>query len=535
MKNSRLDTGAEGLPADLCRPEAYPDPRPRGVTLASTHASWVFLTDDEVWKVKRPVSLGFLDYSTPEKRRRCCEEETRLGARLAPGVYLGVTPVYHGWAGFTFTGPGAVVDHALRMRRLSDADSARALLAAGRLEPDLVGHLAERLAAFYRAAPAVPEAGDPAVLAENVAQNRAQTLPFSGRFVERELVESVHAWQRETLDAHDALLRERVAAGRIRDGHGDLRLEHVYFPGGPAAAAIVIDPIEFDPRFRCQDVALDVAFLAMELAVEGRSDLAAFFLTRMARDGGDYAFYPLLDLYLSYRACVRAKVACFVAADPATAADKARRKASEAARLFAFADLCTRPAGHHPGVVAVSGTIGVGKSTVADALGRALRLPVVSSDATRKTTTGLAPTDRGGPELYTPEMDRTTLDAMIAHARSVLGSGRGVVLDATFRDSATRARVLALARELGRPFLLAEVRCDEETVRSRLRRRSRGPSVSDAGEELLPAIGEQWEPPDELDQGQRVVVDGAGPPEDAVRALERALGIDPARSTVSRP
>jgi aminoglycoside phosphotransferase family enzyme/predicted kinase len=498
--------------ADLARPEAFPPPRPRRVTVATTHASWVFLTETEAWKVKRPVDFGFLDFSTADKRRRCCEDEVRLGSRLAPGVYRGVAPVYLAAHGHTLTGPGAVVDHAVRMARLRDEDSAAARLATGQLGPPELRRLALRLAPFYAAAATTPELGAPSVLAANVAENEQQLRPYLDRLVDRAGVEALHRWQRAQLAARDDQLRARVSAGRIREGHGDLRLEHVYFPapGDP----VIIDPIEFNRAFRCADVALDVAFLAMELDDAGRPDLSACFLSCFAAAAHDYDFYPLLDLYLSYRAEVRAKVACLVAGDGGTAPDKARRKAADAARLLALALSYGNGGKRTPHVVAVGGEIGTGKSTVAEALGLALCQPVVSSDAVRKQLAGLAPNERGGPELYTPEATRRTYARMLACARPVLASRRGVILDATFRTEASRAAARELAQDSGVPFLLVELVGSDEQLRERLRRREgQGGGLSDAREAHLPQLRRQYQPPHELGGDERLQLDARLPPE----------------------
>jgi aminoglycoside phosphotransferase family enzyme/predicted kinase len=505
------------LPEDLSRPQAFPPPPPRRVTVATTHASWVFLTETDAWKVKRPVDLGFLDFSTAEKRRRCCEDELRLGARLAPDVYRGVVPIYRGAHGHDFVGPGSIVDHAVRMRRLDDADSAAALLAAGRLLPDHLRALVLRLRDFYDGAPVTPELGDPVVLAANVDDNEAQLRPCCGRFIEATDLSSLHSWQRHELGAREPGLRARIEAGRIREGHGDLRLEHVYFLDRP----VVIDPIEFNRAFRCADVALDAAFLAMELDDGRRPDLAAYFLSHFAQATGDYDFYPLLDLYLSYRAEVRAKVACLVAADRGTPTDKARRKGTDAARLLKLALSYGRRGAGVRHVVAVGGQIGTGKSTLADRLCQTLELPVVSSDATRKHLGGVPPHQRGGPALYTEEMNRRTYAEVMRRGRQVLDSGRGLLLDATFHDRAARAAARELASSCGRAFLFVELEAGDEILRERLRAREQAPGLSDAREEQLTALRRSYQPPDELPAAERLRLD-ADLPVDALAVRVQA-------------
>lgn len=509
------------LVADLCRPEAFPNPRPERIDVTTSHTSWVLLGDDEVWKVKRPVDFGFLDFSDPAKRLQNCQEEIRLGGRLAPQVYLGLAPVYQGPDGYSFVGPGRVVDHAVRMRRLRDEESALGLLRAGQLHAAHLRSLADHLARFYASAPVVPELGTTGILAANVEENHTQLQPYVGRYLDAAVEDYLHRWQLGFLASHDEAFAERLAEDRIREGHGDLRLEHVYFPSDRGGLPIVIDAIEFNRRFRCLDVALDVAFFAMELEAEKRSDLAAYFLSCFARASNDYGFYELLDFYVAYRACVRAKVACFVAADPGTPRDKSRRKQDEARRLL---DLASRAAHRprRPRVIAVGGLIGAGKSTLADRLSAELGLPVISSDATRKFLGGVAPTDRGPPALYGEAMTRATHDEMFRRARRVLEAGRGVILDATFRDADQRASARALARYHDCPFVFLELRCDEATLRKRLRQRGPG-ALSDAREGLLARIQREYEAPDELPIGERLVLDATEDPGALARTVRTQI------------
>jgi aminoglycoside phosphotransferase family enzyme len=323
------------LVRELLRPEAYPGPAPSGVEVRHTQASWVFLTDGEAWKVKRPVERGFLDCADADRRRWCCEEEVRLGRRLAPDVYRGVAPVHGGAGGHAFVGDGAVVDYAVRMRKLPDEDGASVLLGLGRLTPQHVQRLAEVLAAFYQAGPPLPHA--PALGRADLVENHQGLLAYAGWLIDAALVDRIYRGQRELMVQHEGHLLERVARGRAREGHGDLRLEHVYFSDGRADSPLVIDPLEFDAGLRRGDVALDVAFLVLELEAQHRPDLTSAFLSRFAAASQDYDFYPLLDLYASQRAAARARLACRVAADPATAPAKASRKIAEANRLLGLA------------------------------------------------------------------------------------------------------------------------------------------------------------------------------------------------------
>jgi aminoglycoside phosphotransferase family enzyme/predicted kinase len=510
----------EPIVEGLQRPEAYPPPRPTRVDLVTTHISWVFLTDHDVWKIKRPVDYGFLDYTTLERRRHLCEEEVRLNRRLAPDVYLGVVPVRWSAAGPTLTGDGAVFDYAVRMRRLPDTVSADALLRSGALGHDDLWRLAGTLARFYAAAAAAPAYGSTDIVGTNVTENFDQVRPFIGRFLSAATFEAVRTWQAGFLAQQRDRFQARIEQGRIRDGHGDLRLEHVYFEGGDP---VVLDCIEFNERFRMGDVASDVAFLAMELDGRIRPDLAESFLGRFALELDDYDLYGVVDFYRSYRAWVRGKIAAFLATDPSTLPEKAARKAREAQALFALAEGYAHPPGPPAAVLAVGGLIGTGKTGLAEALARALALPVVESDRTRKWLAGVTPTDRAPDSAYDADASRRTFDEVFRRAAAVLGSGRGVILDATFRVADLRRQARELAARHGCRFLFLETTCDDATLRQRLRRRAAGPSVSDATEALLDRMRQEFEPVTELAPSEHLVLRTTQPTATLVETVRRTL------------
>lgn len=512
----RLTTGT--LADDLCRPGCYPPPRPATVERRETHISWVFLAGDTAWKVKRPVALGFLDFRDLDQRRHLCQEEVRLNRRLAPDVYQAVVPIRRSPTGHTLDPEqpdGPIVDYAVKMRRLPDAASASTLLAAGQLQPAQLRALAARLARFYEQAVPVPALGTPVAVATTVEENLAQLAAAGPGILDGERLARVAAAQRRDLERHRHRLAARLADGKIRDGHGDLRLEHVYFLPEP----VVIDCLEFNPRFRGGDVALDVAFLVMELRAAGRAELGEYFVHRFVRETGDHALYPLLDFYCAYRALVRAKIACLIAGDPSVDAGKRRRKTEEARSLLALTEALENGSPDRPLVLAVGGQVASGKSTLAEALAERFGLPVISSDVTRKALAGLPASHPGGEQLYTDTFTEQTYAELIRRAGLVLDGGRSVTLDATFRDSAQRqrARDLAAARDAG--FLFVETRCDAATLRARLRARSAGPSESDADERVLDQLMGQFVPPDELPEGERLALDGRRPLAELVAAV----------------
>jgi uncharacterized protein len=511
---------------DLARPEAYPDPRPLRVELVSTHISWVFLTDDGAWKVKRPVNFGFVDYGTADRRQHFCEEEVRLNRRLAPDVYLGVVPLRRGRNGHSFTGDGEVVDHAVRMRRLPDATSARALLERDALAPPQLAALAERLSRFYACVHQVRDDGRAArEIGAIVEDNLTGLRPFAGHVLDPTRLEQVAAAQRRDLARLEVRLREREEAGRIRDGHGDLRLEHVYFPALPSGEPVVVDAVEFGERYRLGDVAGDVGFFAMELEAAGRAELAEYFLYRFARESNDYDLYPVIDFFLCYRALVRVKVACLLAGDPGTSPLKARRKEEEAVHLLGLAAAHAGGRRAPPRLIAVGGLVGTGKSTLADALAGRLGAPVVSSDMVRKFLGHMPPRQRGSEALYTPEQTVATYEEVLRRADAVLASGRSVILDATFsrREWRGRARALAVTRDAR--FAFVQATCDEPTLRARLQARAKGPSESDADLDVLERTRAAFEPPDEIPFQALFTADTARDAREVATELQREIEV----------
>jgi aminoglycoside phosphotransferase family enzyme/ribosome-associated translation inhibitor RaiA len=314
--------GAEFPYADLLRPEAYPH-RPGAIELIETHVSWVFLAGERVYKVKKPVDLGFLDFTAQERRRYFCEEELRLNARLAPGIYLGIETIGRDAEGRLAVGaPGAPAEPCVEMRRLP-ADG----MLDRRAERGAIGEretlaLAELLARFHREARRDDEVAVHGT-AERVRflceENFAALLPWAVEpaigdpLVPREELARLRAHTHAFLDEHDAVFRRRVREGRIVEGHGDLHAGNLCFVDG---RPIAFDALEFAPRFRCADAACDLAFLTMDLRRKACAELAERLAARYAELSGDDEVALLLPFYEAYRALVRAKIAALRAGLP---------------------------------------------------------------------------------------------------------------------------------------------------------------------------------------------------------------------------
>jgi hypothetical protein len=481
-----------------------------------THISWVFRYATDVLKVKKPVDFGFLDFTTRDARREACEAEVRLNRRLAPDVYLGVVPITRSSEGrHAVDGPGEIVDYAVHMRRLDDADRADHRLEAGSLSHEDVERVAQRIARFHAEAhrdERVARCGGLDVIRRNITENFEQTAKHLDTYLDHAQALELRSAQLAFLDDHASLFEARVPHA-IVEGHGDLRLEHVYLTADDLR---VLDCIEFNERFRHGDVAADVAFFAMDLTHHRRADLAEHFVSSYARAANDFDLYALIDFYESYRALVRGKIAAFVSADEGATFEVRERAAREARQYFVLALASARRPVLGPRLIAVGGIIGTGKSTIAEELRRMLGAPIVDTDRTRKHMLGVAATDRvyrgAWSDAYDPGFTDRVYDEVLSRASVVLESGRPVVVDASFRSRAARSRVADLAAERGVPFSFVECQAPLDVCRERLEARAqRTDAVSDGRVEILDDFVARWEPVDEVPAVQHVVLDTARP------------------------
>ena len=285
-----------GMIEALSDPAAYPRSHPAdAVEVRQTHISVVFLAGPHAYKIKKPLALGFLDYSTPERRRHYCEQEVRLNRRLAPSVYLGVVPVTSDGTRVEMEGRGEVIEWAVKMERLPDDATLRERLRRGEIGGGQIEALARRIAAFHARAESgasISASGRLEVVARNARENFEESESLVGTTISRAVFERLEALTESTLAALGPLIEGRAGRGVPRDGHGDLRLDHVYlFPERPPPAdMVIVDCIEFNERFRCADPIADMAFLAMDLTLHGRGDLARAFaeayIRRLGRCGG---------------------------------------------------------------------------------------------------------------------------------------------------------------------------------------------------------------------------------------------------------
>lgn len=484
------------------------------VALHETHASWVLVGDREALKVKKPVVMPFLDYGTLARRKAACRLEVELNRRLAPAIYLGVVAIVPASRGVA-TGDvedRRAVEYAVRMRRYAEGDTLASRLGRDDLSAGEIARVGERIARFHADVPAV--ATDTA--AESVKRWLDDTFAslrgLTQRRRHRVVVTGAERFAAAFMTARWDEFEHRAERGRVRDGHGDLRAEHVVLTGGEV---VVVDCVEFEPQLRQIDVAADLAFLVMDLHAFGREDLATSLVGAYRAAGGDPGDDALVAWLASYRALVRAKVMLLRAAQQST--EDAGRSRATADRLLEVAERLVWQA-RGPVTVAVGGLSASGKTTLAKALARRSGFPCLSSDVTRKADAGIAPGQRADPTLYAPDVSLrlyAQLGERAAHERD------GAIVDATFRRSRERAafhdahgaRRRILHVECVAPFALRIARAQA--------RQESGGAASDAGPDIVRQ--QTMDPVDEVAPHAQVGVGGDGPLELALAAIADAL------------
>ncbi len=511
------------LVKSLLEPGAYPDiERTERVELVETHISWLFFTCQFVYKVKKPVDYGFLNFTTLEKRRAACLEEVRLNDRLSPDVYLGAVEIREREGRYAVAETGRVVEYAVKMRRLPRDRWLSQLLDRGEASPALMRRIAHRIATFHAVAATddqIRRAGGIDTVRLNTQENFAQAQEYIGVTVTAEAYDRVKAYTEAFLDVRLELFTRREREGHIRDCHGDLHADQICAEDGIA----FIDCIEFNQRFRYSDVAADIAFPAMDVDYHGRPDLSAELVREYVGASGDAGVLELLDFYKCYRAFTRGKVRSFRLRQEGLGDADQRAISDQASRYFELAKSYARLPG--PILIGVCGLMGTGKTSLAGALGARLGAEVLSSDIVRKELVGIRPEEPHpepwGKGIYTEESSRRTYDELHLRATEQLKDGKLVILDASYRAEAWRRRARETARAVGALFLLLEVVCPEDIVRQRLSHRPAGPS--DGRLELLDTQREWFEPPVEVPAEAHIVIDTSEAQDQVVMAALREV------------
>lgn len=479
---------APDLVAGLLDPAAYPHPV-GPIQLVETHISWVFLTGRFAYKVKKPCKLEFLDFSSLERRRHFCAEEVRLNRRFAPGLYLAAVPITGSAAKPLVDGPGEAIEWAVKLHQFDQADRLDARFEAGLIDAASARELGAAIARLQAGqAIASPSGGHgtPARLRAVFRMNLDEIRRHRPDAARR--ADAIEGWLEARLERDRARFEERVAAGRIRECHGDLHLANIVLLDG---VPVAFDSIEFNPDLRWIDVASDVAFLSMDLESRGRPDLAAQVTSAWIETAADHAAATVLPVHRVARAVVRAAVAAIRSAQPGCPPEAVAAARAECDR---YLDLARRLATPHPPLLLVAtGVSGSGKSTLAAECVGVFAAVRLRSDVERKRLFSLAATDRPLDDgqaraLYAAETTRRVYVRLATLARGLLDAGTSVVVDATCNARSQRDLLAAVARDTGAQLVWLEIDLPADLLRARVAARLvAGGDPSDATPEIVDA------------------------------------------------
>lgn len=516
------------LISNLAQPSRFPHPAD-SVERVETHISTVLLAGEHAYKIKKPLNLGFLDFSTLDQRRRCCAAELEINRALASGIYLDVVTIRGSTESPRIDGDGPILEYAVHMRRFDRDQQLDRLLEAGNLLPTAMDELGSTVAAFHEAADrAAADSGHGTpreVLAPMLANFEALEPVADAVAGRRERLQELEAWTRQTAARLEPVIHARMTAGFVRACHGDMHLGNMVYvsdDSGPGQLAI-FDGIEFNPSLRWIDVASEIAFLTMDLHARGAPGHAHRVLNAYLEHREDFEALSLLPFYQVYRALVRAKVNAIHAAEAALAEDQVQACNAEVERYLALASRLRER--RRPGLILMHGISGSGKTHVSTEILERLGAIRLRSDVERKRLLGLAPETRPTPEqqaaLYTPDGIAGVYGHLLGLAKRLLGEGQLVIVDATFLKRDQRRSFQQLAADLGVGFTIVHCSADIETLRERLVARGKNSAdASDADTTVMERQRSQVQPPDMDEPTVRV---GPGNPL-PWEALERMAG-----------
>ena len=490
-----------------------------------THISWVLLTGDFAYKIKKPVDLGFVDFSTLPRRRQACLDELRLNQRYAPQLYLAVVPIGGTPEHPLVDGEGVPFEYAVKMRQFPSDQQLDRLLAEGRLDMGDIEELAATIAALHAAAPIAPPDlpyGWPARIQAD-AEDNLRVLSAGNDGPLRAHIAELAAWTQQQNTQLGSTMRSRRKDGHVREVHGDLHLANLVRLD---KAIVAFDCIEFSAALRWNDCISDLAFLTMDLHHRGHGDLAYRLLNRYLEIGGDYAGLSLLRYYEVYRALVRAKVA-LLRRDTSSGPERS----AQARQCAAYVRLARRFShGARRALVLMHGLSGSGKTWLSTRLMSALPAVRVRSDVERKRLHGLAERAPSGSAvdagLYDATSSARTYDRLAALVTNIVDAGEMAIVDAAFLRSTDRQRFCALARHLSVPFAIVSCQAPASALRGRLAARARdGHDASEADQRVLE---HQFESAEALTADERtvtvdVITEGLSDTSEVLARLRRNL------------
>ncbi|MGM3309049.1 AAA family ATPase [Anabaena sp. WFMT] len=508
------------LPAliqQMLQPGFYPHAVTEPIQLIQTHVSYVLLTGDYAYKLKKPVNFGFLDYSTLEKRSHFCQEELRLNQRGAGELYLEVVPIALVSEQYHLGDTGETVEYALKMRQFPQESLFSELFAQGKLNEMHLEELGRVVAQYHSQAQTndyIRSFGEVSQVQLSINENYTQTQNYIGGPQTQEQFAQTKEYTDNFFAQRPELFTSRIANNYIRECHGDLHLRNIALWHDKI---MLFDCIEFNEPFRFVDVMYDVAFTVMDIEARGRKDLGNAFLNAYAEQTGDWEGLQVLPLYLSRQAYVRAKVTSFLLDDSSVPATVKEEAANTASAYYRQAWEYTKP--KQGKVILMSGLSGSGKSTTARYLARQLGAVHLRSDAVRKHLAGIPLLERGGDEIYTPEMTEQTYDRLLILGIILANQGWSVILDAKYDRQHLRENAIAQTQQYQLPLQIIHCTAPLEVLQERLVNRTG--DIADATADLLVSQLNQAEPFTDKEQPYIKILDTTQSQEAQLQAIIR--------------
>ena len=486
------DASLPALIRQMTEPAFYPHPVHEPIQCIQTHISYVLLTGDYAYKVKKPMNFGFLDFSTLEKRQHFCAEELRLNQRGAAELYLEVLPITEAENRFQLGGTGEAIEYTVKMRQFPQSSLFTELFDRGELTAPLLEQLARVLANFHAHGATndyIRSFGTVEKIRQAIDENYEQTLSFVGGPQTQQQLDETRQYTDRLFAEQQALFDNRIEQNWIRECHGDVHLRNIALWNADQGHADrgqdkiwLFDCIEFNEPFRFVDVMFDIAYIIMDLDARDRRDLSNLFLNAYIEQTGDWEGLQVLPLYLSRQSYVRAKVTSFLLGDPAVPDATKQEASATAARYYRLAWEYTQP--QQGRLILMAGLSGSGKSTVARQLAQQLGAIQIRSDAVRKHLAGIPLDAQGSSDLYTAAMTQNTYDRLLHLGITLATQGYTVILDAKYDRQPLRQAAIAQAHAHHVPLQILHCTAPLAILQERLQQRH--DDISDATADLLP-------------------------------------------------
>ncbi len=462
-------------------PKFYPHAVQSPIEVLQTHISYIVLTGEYAYKFKKPLDLGFLDFSSLEKRKYYCQQELDLNQPIAPDIYLEVLPITQHHDTLELNGQGETVEYVLKMREFPQSALLSEMEKAGELTESLLAELGKIVARFHQQSQTsdyIREFGNPAKIKEGIDNNYKQTEQYIGIAQTKTQFQETQAFTDRFFQQYASLLKARQSNNWIRECHGDLHLKNICYWQQKLQ---LFDRIEFNEPFRFVDVMYDVAFTVMDLEYRNRNDFANVFLNNYLEYSGDWEGVQLLPLYLTRQAYVRAKVNSFILDDPNVSESEKQHAREQASQYYHLAWQYTQSQQGH--LWMMSGLSGSGKTTIAREMAKQLGAIHLRSDAVRKHLAGIDLEAQGSDDIYQGEMTQRTYQRLLELGCLLASEGWQVILDAKYDQKPLREAVIQQAHTQNLAVNIIHCYAPIEVLRDRVAKRHG--DISDATPDLI--------------------------------------------------